>query len=354
MINLQGSRQKVFILAITCLWSRAVALYVCRDASTKEFLRALQLHCYDYGVFHQFISDMGSQIQAGANVIKTFLSDHETRTFLVANGIKEVSFQHYAKGCSSLGSLIETLVKQVKYLICKSIKNIVLDYFDFHFLIMKTTHLINRRPIAFKECLRTLPPDEVPVIITPEILIKGYEGVSLNIVPELQQVEDCYNPLIDSRKTIRDEHEKLRKVRENLIDVYHAEFLTTLVIQAVDKSGRYKPVKHETISPGDVVLLSDKYLKRYMYPMGRVVSVEVNSIGEVTAAKIFKGDTKETVYRHVTSLILLIPNEWCNFEPDKSETFKTNSLGDKRPPSKRVAALKCREKLTILGNDNNI
>ena len=136
MVNRQGLRQKVFILAITCLWSRAVALNVCRDASTKNVLRAVQLHCYDYGVFHQCISDMGSQIQAGANVIKTFLSDHETRAFLVTNGIKEVSFQHYAKGCSSLGPLIETLVNQVKYLICKSIENVVLDYFDSHFLIM--------------------------------------------------------------------------------------------------------------------------------------------------------------------------------------------------------------------------
>ena len=67
-----------------------------------------------------------------------------------------------------------------------------------------------------------------------------------------------------------------------IIDVYQTEFLTTLVVQAVDKSGCYKPVKGEAISPGDVVLLSNKYLKRYMYPMGRVVSVEVNSIGEVT------------------------------------------------------------------------
>lgn len=58
---------------------------------------------------------------------------------------------------------------------------------------------------------------------------------------------------------------------------------------------------------GDIVLLVDKFTKAINYPMGIVTQVELNSLKEVTAAMVKKGNG-EVVYRHVTSLILLLPN----------------------------------------------
>ena len=66
------------------------------------------------------------------------------------------------------------------------------------------------------------------------------------------------------------------------------------------------PVKHDKMKIGDLVLLVEKNTKRYMYPMGRVLQVDYNDLGESTAATTLKGDTGETVYRHASSLILLI------------------------------------------------
>ena len=96
-------------------------LELCRDAGVKEFLRAIQLHCFKYSIFETCISDLGSQIQAGANMLKTFFSDHETRRFLGQHGVREFDFQHYPKGNSSLGALVEVCVKQAKLLINKAI-----------------------------------------------------------------------------------------------------------------------------------------------------------------------------------------------------------------------------------------
>ena len=163
-VNLQGQKTKVWLLAITCLFSRAVNLKISLGLSVKEFLKAVQIHCHEYGMFQECLSDLGSQIQAGAHTIKAFLSDFETRQFLGANGIQDVQFQHYAKGNSALGSLIETCVKQIKFFIQKSIRTNVLDYFEFEFLISKAVNLINKRPIAFMESLRSLPHDQLPTI----------------------------------------------------------------------------------------------------------------------------------------------------------------------------------------------
>jgi hypothetical protein len=308
---LGSCKVKVWVLVITCLWSRAINLKICTSANVDCFLRALQLHIYEHGMFQLCVSDLGSQITAGSTKIANFLDDFETHKFLEACGIKSVSFDHYCKGNSSLGSVVESCVKQTKSLISKTIKSIVLNYFDFEFVICKTVHLINRRPVAFKECLRdTDSRCELPIPITPECLMRGGDLVSLNIIPELQPCERN-DPDFDKFDTgnIKVNSFKLGKVNENLIDNYNSEFLTQLIHQATDKKERYKPVSHRPLKKGDIVLIIEKYLKPSSYPLGIVIDVDLNSLGESTAARVFKGTTRETIYRHATSLILLIPKD---------------------------------------------
>ena len=101
---------------------------------------------------------------------------------------------------------------------------------------------------------------------------------------------------------------------------------------------------HKKISAGDVVLLVDKYLKQYQYPTGRVLSVEYNSLGESTSAKILKADTREIVYRHVTSLILYIPGDNCakstadETQTDPTTPLTTGASPTHRPRFRRTAA----------------
>lgn len=50
-VRMCGTVKKVWLMIITCLWSRAVSLQVCFSADTKEFLRAMQTYIYEYGIF---------------------------------------------------------------------------------------------------------------------------------------------------------------------------------------------------------------------------------------------------------------------------------------------------------------
>ena len=81
MIKNEGIKKKVWILAITCLYTRAINLLIANSMDTKEFLRTIQRHVYKYGIFELCMSDLGSQIVSGSKIIKDFLSDHDTRKF---------------------------------------------------------------------------------------------------------------------------------------------------------------------------------------------------------------------------------------------------------------------------------
>ena len=74
-------KRKVWILVRTCLWSRAINLILCQNATVKEFLRAIQLHVFQYGMFEYCGSDQGSQIVAGTHIISSYLDDVETRDY---------------------------------------------------------------------------------------------------------------------------------------------------------------------------------------------------------------------------------------------------------------------------------
>ena len=190
--------------------------------------------------------------------------------------------------------------------------------------------MINRRPISFKDGLRSLPLDELPQPITPEMLIKGFETASINVIPELQSKVDEIDPDFGSPSSIDDAYKKLRSARDRLMEVYHREFLANLLYQAVDRNDRYKRVIHQKLKPGDIVLICDKHLKQSNYPLGRIISVEENSLGEVTAAHILKGATKEKIYRHATSLIMYIPVEQSS-EGTASKELQTDSPSHSSP-----------------------
>ena len=356
-VKMNGEKTKVWLLILSCLWSRAVNIKICRTADVNDFLRAIQLHIFDYGIFQFCTSDLGSQIRAGFNIIKTFISDFETKKFFESHGITDVSFHHYPKGNSSLGSVVESGVKLVKSVIVKSIRKIVLDYFYFEMIVNQTIHLVNKRPIAFKDGLRALKADETPVPITPEMLTRGYDTCSINIIPYLQGTAQDEDPEYGA-DVVNDRYSRLSKVRNNLVETYQSEFLATLMRQATDKKHRYSPQKHDLLRIGDIVMLVDKHTKQYNYDLGRVKSIEVNNIGEVTAAHVVKGKSRECVWRHTSSLILLLPiqdipeeevSSDTNGESAAEEVSEKESLEQaRRSLPVRKAATVCKDRLAAM------
>lgn len=306
-VKLDGSVRKVWILLVTCLWSRAAALYINLAPTTTELMRTFQLHVYRWGVPRLVLSDLGSQLVAAAGLVQDFLKDADTRKYLNIHGISEVKFDQYFKGNHCLGGLVETLIKQAKRLVYGSIRNNVIDYFDFELIIQEVASIMNKRPIAFLPALRENSIDEIGEAISPEMLVHGNILPTVNCIPQLQPdaEEEEWTP--PGSAEIPAVYRKLQKIRSQLADLYREEFLSTMVQQATDRPGRYKKQLHRPLAVGDVVLLKEVNTKSHHYPLARVQEVIINDLDEVTNVVVKKGGTGEFVKRHVNSVILLIP-----------------------------------------------
>ena len=350
-VKIDGVNRKRYLICFTCMWSRSINLLICEDLTLEEFLRSFQIHCFQWGLPSLCISDLGSQLVSGANLISSFLNEPDTQTYFSENGIKPVSFQQFTKGHSELGSMVECCVKLVKKLIFSSIGKNILSSKDFSFLIAQVTHMVNRRPIAFKDGLRDSSDFNFPDPITPEMITHGYELTSLNIIPDLHgdSISDPDWDASNPNSIVKNNFSKLKKVRQNLIELYNNEFVTTLISQATDRPSRFKPVTQDSIDVGNVVLIKEPNCKPINYPMGIIKHVELNSQGECTSVKILKGKTQEVVNRHVTNIIpLLSVNQLDNNSRDLINT----NLPNIRPPSQRQAAVKAKQKIkSQLKND---
>ena len=322
--------RKVYVLVVTCLFTRAINLKVSVDLSTAEFLRSFQLHCHERGVPSFVLSDLGSSIVAGADIVQNFLSDPSTAEYFDGMGGKVIKFHHYYKGHHELGSLVETCVKAVKRLISGAIKNNILQMREFEYVISLSIHLANRRPVALKEACRDTGSEILPQPITPELLMHGFDLASTNLIPSLQDVDfesagvyENFSPL----ENIKDTDKKLRSVRRDIFQIYNSEFLPHLISQATNDSSRYKPKSHNLLGVGDIVLIKEENTKQTNFPMGRVVSVTKNDLGEVTGAIILKGSSGEKVKRHSSTLIPLLQESQTmeNSDPDLNQAHTAPS-----------------------------
>ena len=325
-VYVNSKASKVYVLVVTCLFTRAISLRVSLDLSVGEFIRSFQLHAFDQGVPQKVLSDLGSQIVAGSERIMSLVADPDTQSYFEERGVKSISFEQFYKGRKELGSLVECCVKMTKRLLSGAIRNNVLPLRQFEYFVAQSAHLANRRPIAFKDSLRDNVSSVLPEPITPEILLHGRELISTNLVPSLQSVEEAdpdYESGDQQIQSIRLAHDKLRRVRDRLFQVYNDEFIPQLIRQAVDQKLRYKPVSHKKLQVGDVVLIKEELTKRTNLPMGKVLEVQINDLGETTGAVLWKGSTREKVKRHSSTLIPILSSCDEAFTPGE---YVPNSL----------------------------
>ena len=212
---------------------------------------------------------------------------------------------------------------------------------------------MNRRPVAFKEALRDTDINKtLPDPITPDCLIRGYNLVSVNLIPELQrhpdpELDEDY--LVSPCDKVKENYTKLHKVRSYLINIFHEEFLGNLIHQAVNAKDRFKPVKHTLLQKNDVVLIKEPYSKPNQYPMGIVRDVTINELGEVTGVTLLKGKTGEVTKRHSFNLIFLFrpdvssneDKDSLNHDSNDSNSASTHTRGKRK--AAKINALKTRQ-----------
>ena len=87
-------KTKIFDM-VASMGTRAVNLKIAFSLDVPEFLRLLQMHIFEYGMFQLCLSDLGSQITAGSKIVSDFLNEPETSEFLAEQGIGKVTFEQF-------------------------------------------------------------------------------------------------------------------------------------------------------------------------------------------------------------------------------------------------------------------
>lgn len=355
--NCRNENVKTYVLIMSCYWSRAVNLLICNQLDTSSFLRAIQLHIFEFGIPAVITSDNGTQIVQGVNLLQQILSDPEITNFMKEHNINTLQFQPYPSGSSALGGAIESLVKQVKILVNNACKTNILKSKDFQFLIKEICMIINKRPIAYKNNLTSAQRDnDFPLCMTPELIVKGYDVPSVTIMPQLYENEDDNFFMKDDSREVWEKvfhsFKKMQKIRNRIHSVYAPEFLFNLQVQATNQQNRYGHKNHNKLNIGDLVSIKEKFSKPYNYPMGIIVQIEENSLGEVNTVIVRKSN-REIVRRHTNDLILILKNAAsdCELESNIESSSQANDQ-DIIPKERRLAATDCQARNRHLFDNN--
>ena len=94
--------------------------------------------------------------------------------------------------------------------------------------------------------------------------------------------------------------------------------------------------------------MKDDSCKQSAYPLGIIKTIEVNHLGEVKAARILKGKSREIVYRTVDSLILLLPKEGFDTVSDDEDQNVTDDSVEVKGRIARAAAVQSQNKTKLL------
>ena len=293
----------MWLCLFNCLYTRAISLILAWDCTAEEFLKCLQVHTFRYNQYPQYLlTDLGSNFMGAKRILGPILESRDVKDYMNEHGIKTLVHETIPSKASFLNSVSERLVKEVKNLIFKSIRNQVLNLSDFNLLISRVNYLVNSRPLTQKGLLGDVDSN----IITPNTLIFGKEGLALNIVPYLwhDNDDDVNDPEWLPDQNLNNYQQKLKKIKTKIDKLYYEEFLHNLLIQSTDKNKRYEKKHVIELSKNDLVMIVVPNTKRAKYPIGIVVEVIKNDKGSVVEAIIRKSNGETSNY-HVSSLILV-------------------------------------------------
>ena len=343
-LNESGEKIKTYLLIITCLFTRAINLLVCRKINSESFLGALQAHIYEFGVPQFILSDNGSPIVNSIGWVQKVLEEIEVRNFLTEHNVKKLNFSTYPPHASYLGGVVESLVKQVKNLLFVSMGKTVLTFDKFWLLVCECRMLVNKRPIAFKNAVNGNSGDSTISSLTPELLLKAYDVPCVSVIPYSvgEGLNDVYEPDINvTDSNLFNRFEELRKVKNKLSEVYTDEFLANLRYQSLNKPNRYCHKDHIKLKEGDIVCIKTQMSKPYNYPCAVVTAIEANDLDEVVHVSVRKSNG-EIVRRHVSDIIFLQSGD----NPTQSAVVREEVSDDTVPP--RAAAIASRSRTADL------
>jgi hypothetical protein len=335
--DLSGAR-KVWICLFTCAVVRAVHLEVVPDMSASQFLLALRRFCALYGKPDRIISDNASQLHASNREIIKLLQKDPVQEFSTNAGIE---WKFIPELSPWMGGFYERLVGVVKSSLRKSLQNRLLTLVELQTVVAEVSAIANNRPLTY------VCEDGTEGPLTPAhfLLKRGRPSFPLSETTS----DDFLSGAEVSQQGVLMSWKRTNSVLNEYWDRFQREYLLGLR----ERSRHNRVGLGPEVTVDSVVLIKDN-VPRGQWKLGRVLSLNLSSDGNVRSAVVLTGSGKKLV----RPIKLLCPVEVTPSNPkDQTNSPQSpQSTPPSLPPSRRAprkAALNAKARIRELAQESD-
>ena len=347
-VIVDGKHIKVWICLFTCLAVRAISLEVVTDMSAHQFLLCLRRFIAQRGRPEKIVSDNAAQFKLVHATLhrawNSVICDESVVNFMS----KEAIQWHYIPEFSPwMGGFYERMVGIVKSCLRKSLGRLCLSIIQLQTLVKEVEAVVNTRPIVYVD-----EDVDVPEILTPAHFL----GVNTMLgTPEMSTDEVSFSKL-SSREELLRKWKTGQRHLQSFWSLWSDQYL--LALRERSQTLHRQPRITSAMKPAidSVVLIRDSSHSRNAWKLGRIVSLNKSTDGNIRSAKL-KISSGKYVNR---PLSLLYPIE-CPAGSESAQQADQNALNEDeqermlpqtRP--RRQAAQIAREKLLqMFRNDSD-
>jgi len=303
-------RQKVWVLVLSCMTTRALNLELLEDNSAESFVGAMRRHFADFGKAdsvrldnfpsHKKMADIFENLSSGTLKPNFPLTRRSRKS---AAGIK---WSWSSVGQPSTNGVVERAVRSTKEALLKTIRKATLDRVQLVILLKEIKQIINSRPLI--QLPRGSVDDEIA--ITPNHLIYGHDLVRLPLGEEAVGK--------DRRCPVLAYWSQKQACLKGFNKIFKEQYINSLM--ALKKKIKVE----EEVLVGDLVLVSHPLKKRSEWPLGVISEILPGLDGLVRNVKIRLGD--EIVTRSIRSIVVL--RHLDNYDVKLSEGKKEEDPSD--------------------------
>ena len=249
--------EKSWIVIYTCAVYRAVHLELITSLSSMAFMQSLRRFISRRGRMDVVYSDNGTNF-VGLNKAMKQLDWEEIEKF---SGLMKIKWKFNPPTASWWGGFWERLIRVLKDLLKKNLKNASLDYEEFLTLLCECEFLMNNRPLTYiSEDGNELQP------LRPLMFLQGMQK---NETVDLDQIQSL---------SLEKRWRYLQTLRGHLRTRFKKEYLGFLRTNVQPRKG--------SLMVGDIVLIGQDGVRRSDWVLGRVLELVEGKDGEARLVKL--------------------------------------------------------------------
>ncbi|XP_021958581.1 uncharacterized protein LOC110854452 [Folsomia candida] len=251
-------KTKAWVVLYTCAVYRCVHFDVVTSTSAEVFLGSLERFINQYGRPRSFYSDNGTNFVGVVNLMRAL----DWEKVVEQMNVQNIRWTFNPPSAPWWGGWWERLVRSVKNQLRRILGNARLTYDELRTSLSTVQATINDRPLtAITEDEDDLIPLTPAMFLHPSRSSHFPEGGIIG-ADELQGA-----------------YKRMQVIQKKLQGRFRTEYLAQLVQKGKEKGCH-------PIQVGDIVLIGADNMKRFQWPMGRVIELIPGRDGKIRVAKI--------------------------------------------------------------------